>query len=71
MIAQVISRAPSRTAVIMVLVGALFAGCGKSNDPPPDLIKTQRDAMERARAVSSVIDQSDQNARKQTDQASE
>lgn len=55
----------------MVLVGALFAGCGKSSDPPPDLIKTQRDAMERARAVSSVIDQSDKNARKQTDEASQ
>jgi outer membrane PBP1 activator LpoA protein len=70
MIAQVLSRAHCRTAVIMVLVGALFAGCGKS-DPPPDLIKTQRDAMERARAVSSVIDQSDQNNRKQIDQASQ
>jgi hypothetical protein len=71
MIAQVISRAASRTAVVMVLVGALFAGCGKSSDPPPDLIKTQRGAMERARAVSSVIDQSDKNARKQTDEASQ
>ena len=70
MIAQVLSRAPGRTAVMIVVVGALLAGCGKS-DPPPDLIKTQRDAMERARAVSSVIDQSDQNARKQTDEASQ
>jgi major membrane immunogen (membrane-anchored lipoprotein) len=70
MITQVPGAARSRCIPIMLVAASLLAACGKS-DPPPDLIKTQREALERAKAVSSVIEQSDQNARKQTDAASQ
>jgi hypothetical protein len=60
----------ARIACVVAAVSCVTA-CGKSNDPPPDLIKTQRQAMERARAVSSVIEQSDQNSRKQMDRDSQ
>ncbi len=58
--------------IVIALAGAAVLGaCGKSNDQPPDYIKSQQQALERARAVSSVIEQSDQNGRKQTDAASQ
>jgi hypothetical protein len=70
---RVLAAASPRVALVACGLVALLcvSACGKSNDPPPDLIKTQRQAMERARAVSSVIEQSDQNSRKHIDHDSD
>ena len=34
----------------------LLQGCGRSNqDPPPDILKAQREAMEKAKATEKVL----------------
>ncbi|MBS0308166.1 MAG: hypothetical protein JSS58_04265, partial [Proteobacteria bacterium] len=38
-------------------VSLLFAGC-KPADPPPDLVKTQRDALDKAKAVEGQLQRS-------------
>jgi hypothetical protein len=45
-----------RGRAFALLVGAavLLAAC-KRNDPPPDLIKTQREAMDRAKEVGKTM----------------
>ena len=43
---------------LIVLAGLLVAACDSgSKEAPPDLVKSQRDAMERARQTETVIDQ--------------
>lgn len=59
-------RRPSPLASVL-LVAAL--GCGasacKRSEPPPDLLKTQRDAMERAKDVGKTMQKAvDQEGRK-------
>jgi hypothetical protein len=34
----------------------LLQGCGRSNsEPPPDILKAQREAMEKAKATEKVV----------------
>jgi hypothetical protein len=70
---RVLAAFPPRVALFICLLPGLatIGACGKSNDPPPDLIKTQRQDMERARAVSSVLEQEDQKARRHIDHDSD
>jgi hypothetical protein len=44
-----------RTAIL--LAGLLLAACGKSSTDPvgPDLLKTQREAMDKAKGTEQVI----------------
>jgi hypothetical protein len=56
-------------AAVASLVACL-AACGPP-DPPPDVLKTQRQTLERARGVEATIDKADQSRRKQADDASE
>jgi hypothetical protein len=43
---------------LILLAGLLVAACDSgSKAPPPDLIKSQREAMEKARQTEAVIDQ--------------
>jgi hypothetical protein len=44
-----------------------FAACKPSNDPPPDILKSQREAMDKAKAVGNQIQQSNQERMKQVD----
>jgi len=47
-----------RKIVLMLLAGLLVAACDSgSKAPPPDLLKSQREAMEKARQTEAVIDQ--------------
>jgi hypothetical protein len=39
---------------VLLAVTAAFAAC-KRSEPPPDLIKTQREAMERAKEVGKTM----------------
>ena len=50
-------------AVAGMMIFAL-AACKPSNDPPPDIIKTQRDALNKAKAVKDVTAQSAQAQQK-------
>jgi hypothetical protein len=47
-----------RRAGLIVLAGLLMAACDNaSNAPPSDPLKTQREAMEKARQTGAVVDQ--------------
>jgi hypothetical protein len=47
-----------RNPGLILLAGLLVAACDSgSKAPPPDLIKSQREAMEKARQTEAVIDQ--------------
>ncbi len=48
--------------VILVSLG----GCGQP-DPPPDVLKTQREALEKAKGVEATLEKADQAGRKKAD----
>ncbi len=54
--------------VVAVSVISTLAACKPSNDPPPDIIKTQRDALNKARAVKDVTAQSAADQQKAADE---
>jgi len=40
----------------LLLACLLLQGCGRSNpQPPPDILKTQREAMEKAKATEKMV----------------
>jgi hypothetical protein len=48
---------------------AAVAGCdSKPKEPPPDIIKSQRQAMDKAKAVGDVLQKSADERREQADQ---
>lgn len=55
----------------MVLAAATLAvaGCdSKPKEPPPDIIKSQRQVMDKAKAVGDVLQKSADERREQADQ---
>lgn len=47
-----------RNSGLILLTGLLVAACDSGpGEPPPDLVKSQREAMEKARQTEAVIDQ--------------
>ena len=46
---------PLRILVAAVVVCAALGACKRSEEPPPDLLKTQREAMERAKEVGKTM----------------
>jgi hypothetical protein len=56
-------------SLAIALLAALgLSACKPSNDPPPDIIKTQRDALNKAKAVKDVVAQSAQAQQKAADE---
>ncbi len=49
---------------LIFLVGLLLAACN-SGSSPPDLVKTQREAMEKSKGVEQVLQQSADQKREQ------
>jgi hypothetical protein len=48
----------SRTVVAAAIaIACLLHGCGRSNPepPPPDILKAQREALEKARATDKMV----------------
>jgi len=58
---------PSRLLTSLLCVTALTA-CGP-NGPPPDVIKSQRQALEQAKGVENIMQNSDDVRRKTLDDA--
>lgn len=56
----------SRRGLILVLL-MLLAACN-SGSPPPDLVKSQRQAMDKAKDVGQVLQQSADQKREQLEQ---
>lgn len=59
----------SRRSLIFVTLLLLAACDSKSGSPPPDLMKSQRQAMEKAKGVEQVLQQSADRRREQGEQA--
>ncbi len=56
---------PSVTVVATLVLAGSLDGCKRSEAPPPDLLKTQRDAMEKAKGVGKTMQKAvDQEGRK-------
>lgn len=54
---------------LIVITLLLLAACdSRTNNPPPDIMKTQRETMNKAKDVGQVLQQSADQERKQTDQ---
>lgn len=55
----------------MLIVGATiaFAAACQPSEPPPDLVKTQREAMDKAKAVEGQLQQKVQEQMRATDAA--
>lgn len=56
-------------ALAGLLACAVLAGGCKPN-PPPDVLRTQREALDKAKAVEGVLRQADDSQRKSIDDAS-
>ena len=57
-----------RRASLMLAAGLLVAACDSgSNAPPADPLKSQREAMEKARQTGAVIDQATQDRLKRAE----
>jgi hypothetical protein len=56
------------TFIVAAMVAAV-AGCdSKPKEPPPDIIKSQRQVMDKAKAVGDVLQKSADDRREQADQ---
>lgn len=49
---------------IFCISGLLLAGCQPASGPPPDLVKTQREAMNKAKGVEGQLQQRAEEERK-------
>jgi hypothetical protein len=58
----------SKTVVVAVSVAFALAAC-KPAGPPPDIIKTQREALQKARNVGAVEQKSADEQQKAADEA--
>jgi hypothetical protein len=54
--------------VAVGLLGCGLAGC-QPNDPPPDIVKTQRDALNKAKAVDDQVMKQAEEQKKAIDDA--
>lgn len=57
-----------RRGLILVTLLVLAACDTKSSSPPPDLIKSQREAMEKSKGVERMLQQSADQKREQEEQ---
>ncbi len=58
---------PRRSLILVTML--LLAACDtKSSSPPPDLIKSQREAMEKSKGVERMLQQSADQKREQEEQ---
>ena len=56
--------------VVMIgLLALVVSGCQPSSDPPPDILKTQRDALNQAKALEGQVRQQAQDRMKAAEEA--
>ncbi|MGA2549859.1 MAG: hypothetical protein ABSF50_06895 [Burkholderiaceae bacterium] len=56
-------------AFMALALGSCLVACDHPG-PPPDVLKTQREALERAKGVEATIQKADEAARQHADDAS-
>jgi hypothetical protein len=54
-------------AICIGLLASLLGACKQSSEPPPDILKTQREAMDKAKAVEGQIQKQTQDRMKEVD----
>jgi hypothetical protein len=55
-------------SLVVAAVAAMIAACdGKPKDPPPDLLKSQRQTIDKAKAVGDVLQKSADERREQSE----
>jgi len=57
-----------RSAVVLAVVVLFVAAC-KPGEPPPDIIKTQREALQKSRAVEGQLQQQAEEQKKAAEEA--
>ena len=65
---MMVKQLAASSMAIALLAAMGLSACKPSNDPPPDIIKTQRDALNKARAVKDVTAQSAADQQKAADE---
>jgi len=58
-----------RNLRVLMVVLAFVSGCDGKPKEPPDILKTQRQAMEKAKGVEQILQRSADERRGQTDEA--
>ena len=58
-----------RSLRVLMVVLAVLTGCDGKPKEPPDVLKTQRQTMEKAKGVEQILQQSADERRGQTDEA--
>jgi outer membrane PBP1 activator LpoA protein len=58
----------SRLKIAVVFLGTALAGC-QPHDAPPDLVKTQREALNKAKALETQLQQQADAQRRAIDDA--
>jgi hypothetical protein len=53
----------------VLVLAVLMSGCGKSKDPPPDIIKPWRPALDRAHEVEKQMDRRIDDLKRQEENA--
>jgi hypothetical protein len=56
-----------RSALAAAVFAAVAACDSKPKEPPPDIIKSQREAVDKAKGVGDVLQKSADERREQTD----
>ncbi len=57
-----------RASSLVIAAAVVVAACdGKPKEPPPDLIKSQRQAMDKAKGVGDVLQKSADERREQSE----
>ena len=64
----VLLRMNMNRAIVIGLLGLALAGC-KPAEPPPDILKSQRDALDKAKALSGQMQQQLDDRMKASDEA--
>jgi hypothetical protein len=67
-ISRATARRRSKIGAVALVLAAVY-GCGQSSTdpPPPDLLKAQRQALEKARAVDRTVQDAAQRTESQVD----
>jgi hypothetical protein len=52
-----------RAGAAALVAVAVLTGCGREQEPPPDMLKGQRQQMEKAKDVGNVLQQGSERAR--------
>lgn len=57
--------------VVLLFAASFLAGCSPSSDPTPKIAESQREALDKAKAVEATVQEAADAAKQKTDEQSE